>query len=93
MPPSAASMKFTPQAQPAKPVKRGATAVPDCVRDLRNAARPSLPVNLDEFHPRHTRTGDENMKNEPEADGRQLVWIADQQQSGAGRQSADKAVR
>jgi hypothetical protein len=33
------------------------------------------------------------MKNEPEANGRQLVWIADQQQSGAGRQSADKAVR
>src|SRR6266702_3426401 len=42
--------------------------VPDFVRDLRNAARPSLPVNLDEFHPRHTRTGGENMKNEAEAD-------------------------
>ena len=72
---------------------RRVDAVTDFLRDLPNAARPSLPVNLDEFHPRHTRAGGENMKNEPEANGRQLVWIADQQQSGAGRQSADKAVR
>ncbi len=53
--------------------------MPDLARDLWDYVRSRLAVDLNKLDPRDIQAGGEHLKDETEADRRQLLWIANQE--------------